>query len=123
MKKIKSREDRIFNFINAVIMIIVCVFIAYPLYYVLMASFTDPAIVNSGKLLLYPENLFLAGYQKIMSYKPLWTGFRNTIVYTVTGTAIAIAVTVPCAYALSRKDLAGRRLLNFLFTFTIYHVF
>ena len=75
MKKIKSREDKIFDFINALIMIFICIFIAYPLYYVFMASFTDPAIVNSGKLLLYPEKLFFAGYQKIISYKPLWTGF------------------------------------------------
>ena len=120
MKKIKSREDKIFDFINALIMIFICIFIAYPLYYVFMASFTDPAIVNSGKLLLYPEKLFFAGYQKIISYKPLWTGFYNTILYTVTGTVVAIAVTVPCAYSLSRKDLAGRRVLNFLLTFTMF---
>lgn len=69
---------------------------------------------------MYPEKLFFAGYQKIISYKPLWTGFYNTILYTVTGTVVAIAVTVPCAYSLSRKDLAGRRVLNFLFTFTMF---
>ena len=65
MKKIKSREDKRFDFINALIMIFICIFIAYPLYYVFMASFTDPAIVNSGKLLLYPEKLFFAGFCSI----------------------------------------------------------
>ena len=118
--KLKSGNDKVFDVINALIMIVICLVIAYPLYYVFMASFTDPGIVNSGKLLLWPEKLFLGGYQKIFAFKPIWTGYWNTIRYTVLGTLTAIAVTIPCGYALSRKDLAGRRLWNFLFTFTMF---
>ena len=117
---LKSGNDKVFDVINALIMIVICLVIAYPLYYVFMASFTDPGIVNSGKLLLWPEKLFLGGYQKIFAFKPIWTGYWNTIRYTVLGTLTAIAVTIPCGYALSRKDLAGRRLWNFLFTFTMF---
>lgn len=116
----KSGGDRVFDVINALVMAAVCIVIAYPLYYVFMASFTDPAIVNSGKLLLYPEHVFTGGYQKIFAYKPIWTGYWNTIKYTITGTLVAVAVTIPCAYALSRKDLAGGRIWNFLFTFTMF---
>lgn len=118
--KLKSGNDKVFDVINALTMIVICLVIAYPLYYVFMASFTDPGIVNSGKLLLWPEKLFLGGYQKIFAFKPIWTGYWNTIRYTVLGTLTAIAVTIPCGYALSRKDLAGRRLWNFLFTFTMF---
>ena len=118
--KLKSGNDKVFDVINALTMIVICLVIAYPLYYVFMASFTDPGIVNSGKLLLWPEKLFLGGYQKIFAFKPIWIGYWNTIRYTVFGTLTAIAVTIPCGYALSRKDLAGRRLWNFLFTFTMF---
>ena len=116
----KMWGDRIFDVINAVLMIFICLVIAYPLYYVLLASFTDPTIVNSGKILLYPENIFLGGYKKIFQYRPIWTGYANTLIYTLGGTAAAIAATIPCAFALSRKALWGRRVLNFLFTFTMF---
>lgn len=116
----KKGNDKVFNLVNGLIMVIVCIFIAYPLWYVLIASITDPAIVNSGKLLVLPEKIFLGGYKKILGYKPIWTGYLNTIKYTVAGTAVSIATTVPCAYALSRKDLAGRKLISVLFTFTMF---
>ena len=64
----KTWGDRVFDLANAVIMVFVCVVIAYPLYYVLIASFTDPTIVNSGKVLLYPEKIFMGGYQKIFGF-------------------------------------------------------
>ena len=94
--------------------------IAYPLYYVLVASLTDPTVVNSGKVLLFPEKLFIGGYKKIFEYRPIWTGYANTLIYTVCGTAAAMAATIPCAFALSRRALFGRRILNFLFTFTMF---
>lgn len=112
--------DRIFDVFNVIIMIIICLCIAYPLYYVLVASFTDPVVVNSGKLLLYPEQFYVEGYKRIIEYQPIWTGYANTILYTVVGTVFSIACTVPCAYALSRMDLPGRRPLMFLFTFTMF---
>ncbi len=120
MKKKKYGNDTVFNIINGFIMIVVCIFIAYPLWYVLMASFTDPTIVNSGKLLLLPEKIFLGGYKKILDYKPIWTGYLNTFKYTLAGTAVSIGITIPCAYALSRKDLVGRKAINILFTFTMF---
>lgn len=120
MKKKKYGNDTVFNIINGFIMVVVCIFIAYPLWYVFMASFTDPTIVNSGKLLLLPEKIFLGGYKKILDYKPIWTGYLNTIKYTLAGTAVSIGITIPCAYALSRKDLAGRKAINILFTFTMF---
>ena len=122
MKKFGVRRsigDLIFDVVNAILMVILCVIIAYPLYFVIIASFTDPNVVNQGRVLLYPVKPFLGGYERIFAYPPLWRGYMNTIVYTVAGTAISIAVTVPCAYALSRRDLVGRRSIMFLFTFTM----
>lgn len=115
-----STGDKIFNVVNALIMIIICVVIVYPIYYVLVASMTDPVIVNSGKPLLYPEKLYLQGYITTLSYKPLWTSYKNTILYTVVGTIVSLVATIPAGYTLSRKDLPGRRGLIFVFTFTMF---
>jgi putative aldouronate transport system permease protein len=123
MKKFGIRRsigDLVFDTVNAILMILVCVIIAYPLYFVIIASFTDPNVVNQGRVLLYPVKPFLGGYERILAYPPLWRGYFNTIVYTVVGTVISIAVTVPCAYSLSRRDMAGRRPIMFLFTFTMF---
>lgn len=119
-RKKKSVSDRIFDAFNAVIMVTICVFIAYPLYYVIIASVTDPAVVGSGRLLLYPVKFFAGGYERVMRHKPIWTGYLNTIYYTVCGTVISVSVTLSCAFALSRKTLPGRRILSFLFTFTMF---
>ena len=115
-----SVGDRIFNIVNAVIMIIICLVIVYPIYYVVIASITDPVIVNSGKPLFYPVKLYLNGYKTTLSYTPLWTAYKNTITYTVVGTIVSLFATIPAGYALSRKDLPGRRGLIFLFTFTMF---
>lgn len=115
-----SKGDRIFTIINAVIMILVCIVVIYPLYYVLLASVTDPVVVNSGKLLLYPEAWYTEGYVTTLEYGPLWTAYKNTIVYTVVGTVVSLICTIPAGYALSRMDLVGRKPIMFLFTFTMF---
>jgi putative aldouronate transport system permease protein len=116
----QSLPDRVFDVVNWVIMILVCVSIAYPLWFVLVASFTDPNVVNQGRILIYPVKLFLGGYERIFRYPPLWKGYLNTLIYTVAGSVVSIAVTVPAAYALSRRDMKGRRIIMFLFTFTMF---
>ena len=116
----QSAGDRAFNIVNAVVMTLITVVIVYPLYYVLLASITDPVIVNSGKLLFYPESPYFEGYARAFDYAPLWTGYGNTLKYTVVGTAVALLCTIPAGYALSRMDLPGRRVILFLFTFTMF---
>ena len=116
----QSAGDRAFNIVNAVVMTLITVVIVYPLYYVLLASITDPVIVNSCKLLFYPESPYFEGYARAFDYAPLWTGYGNTLKYTVVGTAVALLCTIPAGYALSRMDLPGRRVIMFLFTFTMF---
>ena len=115
-----STGERVFGIVNAIIMITICLIIIYPIYYVVIASMTDPVIVNSGKPLLFVEKLYLKGYETTLKYKPLWTAYGNTILYTVVGSITSLIATVPAGYALSRKDLPGRRGLIFVFTFTMF---
>ncbi len=116
----QSAGDRAFNIVNAIVMTLTTLAIVYPLYYVLLASITDPVLVSSGKLLLYPEAPYFEGYTRALHYAPLWTGYGNTLKYTLVGTAVALFCTIPAGYALSRIDLPGRRVLMFLFTFTMF---
>jgi len=118
--KKSTKSDMVFDVVNTIIMIIVCLVVLYPLYFILVASITDPDIVNRGGLLLYPEVLFLGGFERILQYEPLWVGYRNSLVYMIVGTAINLFVTLPAGYALSRKDLPYRRSLMLLFTFTMF---
>lgn len=116
----QSAGDRAFNIVNAIVMTLTTLAIVYPLYYVLLASITDPVVVSSGKLLLYPEAPYFEGYTRALHYAPLWTGYGNTLKYTLVGTAVALFCTIPAGDALSRIDLPGRRVLMFLFTFTMF---
>ena len=85
----QSAGDRVFNIVNAIVMTLITIAIVYPLYYVLLASITDPTVVNTGKLLLYPEAPFFEGYERAFNYAPLWTGYKNTLIYTFVGTIIS----------------------------------
>lgn len=116
----ESVGDHIFNVFNTILMILISLVIIYPLWYVILASITDPAIVNTGRFLLIPTGLYTAGYVEAFDYPQLWNGYRNNIIYTVVGVIVALFATIPGAYALSRRDMAGRRGIMFLFTFTMF---
>ncbi|OME74127.1 sugar ABC transporter permease [Paenibacillus sp. FSL A5-0031] len=113
-------SDKIFNIFNFVFMSMIAIAILYPLYFVFLASFMDPDQVNKGGLLIFPKSFYLDGFKKIFEYKPLWDGYLNSIMYTLIGTFINLAVTIPCAYALSRKGLAGKGPIMMLFAFTMF---
>ncbi|HJA93116.1 MAG TPA: carbohydrate ABC transporter permease [Candidatus Eisenbergiella merdipullorum] len=92
----------------------------YPITYVISCSFSDPDAVAAGKVILFPEGFTLDGYKKILEYGEIWIGYGNTIFYTVVGTLVNLAVTLPCAYALSRKELIGRKYIMTFFLITMY---
>lgn len=116
----ETRGDRIFLFINATILTIVLVVIAYPLVFVISASVSDPDMVYQGRVWLYPRGFTLEGFQRVLQNQDIWLGYRNTIIYTVAGTLINLAVTLPCAYALSRRDLLGAGMISLVFAFTMF---
>ncbi|MEG0766653.1 MAG: carbohydrate ABC transporter permease, partial [Clostridia bacterium] len=113
-------EDRVFEFVNTCLLGIALLIVTYPLIYILSASVSDPDLVINGTMKLLPRGFTLDGYRRIFGYHELWIGYANTIYYTVVGTLLNLIVTLPCAYALSRKDLAGRGFLLTLFMITMY---
>ena len=119
-----SRKDdmnsRVVDWVASLLGGIVLVLTLYPLIYVLSASFSDPVSVTTGKVTLLPVQPTLDGYATIFQYGPIWLGYRNTLFYTIVGTLINMAVTLPCAYALSRRDFVGRNVLSIFFAFTCF---
>ena len=93
--------------------------VLYPLVYILSASFSSADAITSGRMWLYPVDFSLVGYKYILKYDAIWLGYRNTLFYTFAGTLINVAMTMTCAYGLSRRGMRGRRFFTMLFTFTM----
>ncbi|MDY4137942.1 MAG: carbohydrate ABC transporter permease [Eubacteriales bacterium] len=116
----RQRKDVVFDVILYTICALLLIVILYPLWFIIIASFSDPSAVAGGHVWLWPVGFTLEGYQELLRQPQVWLGYRNTIAYTVVGTLIALAVNIPAAYALSRKDLWGRKGLMGLYVFTMF---
>ncbi len=99
---------------------LVLLIVLYPLLYVLSASFSHPNYIYTGEMWLLPKGITLDGYRRILQYKDLWVGYYNTLIYTVGGTVLNLVVTLPCAYALSRRDFRARHVFMTMFLVTMY---
>ena len=117
---LRSGSDRAFDIALAVICGLIFISVLYPLYFVVLASFSDPIQVAGGKVWLWTTQPTLDGYKKVFEYEKLWVGYRNTIVYALVGVAAHMLVTIPAAYALSRKDAMLRGPIMMLFTITMF---
>jgi putative aldouronate transport system permease protein len=94
--------------------------IIYPIYFIVIASFSDPSSVANGQVWVFPKGFTLEGYRELLRHENIWIGYRNTILYTVVGTLFGLVVNISAAYALSRKDLVGRKFFSLFFIFTMF---
>jgi putative aldouronate transport system permease protein len=115
-----SRGDRIFNCVNNVLLSVFLVMVLYPVIYVVSSSLSSAAAVANGKVFFLPVGITLQGYRQVIAYHDIWTGYGNTILYTVCYTLLGLGLTILAAYPLSRKDLFLRNPLSFLFAFTMW---
>ena len=116
----KTTTDKVFLLINKFLLLVIFAVTLYPLLFVISASVSDPDAVSTGKMLLWPVGFTMEGYQYILRYQDVWTGYANTIFYTLGGTLLNLLATLPCAYALSRKDLEGQGIIMTIFLVTMY---
>ena len=101
----ESRGDKIFHASVLIFMILFALIILYPLWFVVIASVSNPDSILNGEVWLWPDVVDFSGYKKIFNDPQIWTGYRNTIIYTTLGTALNILLTIPAGYALSRPNL------------------
>ncbi|MDR1891421.1 MAG: carbohydrate ABC transporter permease [Oscillospiraceae bacterium] len=128
MMKIKNESrhvkitgsDRIFHGAVAVILTAFLLLVLYPLIYVLSSSFSSGNAVTSGRVMLWPVEFSLNGYQIVFANNSVWTGYMNTIFYTVVGTLINLSLTVLTAYPLSRKTFQGRKFFTIIFMIPMF---
>ncbi len=120
MNKKVYGSEKIFNMAINLILLLFGLIALYPLIFVVSASVSDPTAVNSGRVTLLPVGFNLKGYQAILKSKWIITGYRNSLFYTVSGTVLNVTVTLMAGYALSRRDLYGRRLITLFMMFTMW---
>ncbi|MFP4443633.1 MAG: carbohydrate ABC transporter permease [Spirochaetia bacterium] len=120
IKEYRSKNSPGFRFFNTALMIFVILVTLYPIWYITVTSLSSENAVVSGKVSLVPISPTLKAYELAFTYPTFWIGYRNTIVYTLTGTLIGICLNIMCAYPLSRKRLWKRSLLTKFFVFTMF---
>ena len=113
-------SDLTFDIINSFFLVIIFVLVAYPLYYILIASISAPELVLNGQIRLLPRGIRFDGYIRVFENPDVLRGYWNTIMYTTVGTIINLLVTIPAGYALSRPDLKGRGIITLFFAFTMF---
>ncbi len=116
----RSASDRVFMIVNHMIAFFFLIGCLYPLWFVVIASVSDPSLVTSGQVFLWPKKINLIGYQTMLEQKEIWIGYKNTILYTAVGTAYNLCLTIPAAYALSVRTLPFRRFFNMFFLVTMF---
>ena len=115
-----SAEDRVFSVIAYTLATLALIITLYPLLYCISASFSDPMEVVKGNVILLPQKPTLMAYQAVAKNKSMFTGYVNTIFYTVLGTSLNLIMTIAAGYPLSKRDFRGRGGITFLFTLTMF---
>ena len=116
----KKGSDKIVKIIFGIIAVLILVVCVYPIFFVFMASVSDPALVGAGKVLLLPKGLTTSAFEFVFQEQKIWIGYRNTVLYTIGSVIFGMLVTMPAAYALSRKDLVGRGIFMKFLVFLMY---
>lgn len=115
-----THKDLIYDITLYAFCLIILVVVVYPLYFIVVASVSNPTEVTNGKTWFWPSGFNVDGYKEIFRHDDIWTGYLNTIIYTLAGTLISLAVNVPAAYSLSRRELVGRKLISLYYIFTMF---
>lgn len=119
-KKLRGLSDKASDVVLVLLCTVIMLVVAYPLYYVLIASVSDPYDVYAGKTFLLPSQFTLKGYASVFADKRIFSGYMNSIKYTVVGTLFSVAMVYITAYPLSRKSLPGRKWISIFFIITMY---
>ena len=115
-----TMQDRVLQIVLYVVLSIALIVVIYPLFFVIIASISDPVRVNTGAVWIVPLGLTLDGYGEIFTDDQILRGYWNSVLYTVFGTLLNLVLTISAAYALSRRDMVGRNLIMGVLVFTMF---
>lgn len=115
-----SATDRATSILFYLIAVLMIVIVIYPLWFVIIASFSNPADVAQGKVWIWPKVINTNGYRELFQQSSIWRSYLNTIIYTAMATVTGLLINLPAGYALSRKDLAGRKWINWFYLIPMF---
>jgi putative aldouronate transport system permease protein len=115
-----DRGDRAYTVVVAALLGGAVLAIIYPLYFIVIASFSEPDAVNNGRVWVLPEGFTLDGYRRLLADPRVWHGIVNSLTYTSLATALSVALILTAGYALSRKELPWRNAITALFLVTLF---
>ncbi|MBQ8639792.1 MAG: carbohydrate ABC transporter permease [Lachnospiraceae bacterium] len=118
--KRKWKRYTLFDLINTVLVVLITLIIIYPLYFCIIASFSDVKEVVQGRTMLWIKGFTVDSYRYVLQESQLWVGYRNTIFYTLFGTLYNLVLTIPVAYVLTKKYLPFRGTISWYFFITMY---
>ena len=116
----RSAGDVIFDIVNITLISIITLIFIYPIWYTVAMSFAEPTVAASGSVYIWPSQVSIEAYQNVFKTKSIWTAYANTALYTVAHTLYVLALTIPAAYALSKKHLPGRVVITYYFFVTMF---
>ena len=116
----KSRSDKVFDLVNTILLVLIALVVAYPLYFTLIASLSNPYAVSRGEVIFWVKDFTLEPYTNIFINDDIWLGYANSIINTAVVTVYNLVLTIPCGYVLARRDVFGKRLLMTYFVITMY---
>ena len=116
----KSFGDKVFTGISLIILSVIMISIFYPIWVVLMASFSSPVRIYESKFLFWIKDFTLASYKMVIENANFVRGFVNSVLYTVVGTAVNVVLNICAAYPLSKTHFKGKSFFTLLFTFTMF---
>jgi ABC-type sugar transport system, permease component len=120
MLKRRTKADLTFDIINYLFLGCFTLMILYPLYFIVIASISDPNGIYSGDVWLLPKNITFDGYKRIFSDSSIWNGYKNSILYAVLNGFVSTTLVIMAAYPLSRKDFYGRNVIMTFFIITMF---
>ncbi|OPJ60592.1 carbohydrate ABC transporter permease [Clostridium oryzae] len=120
LTKRKTKEDMVFDLINYFILTVILIIVLYPLYFIVIASISDPDLVSIGKVWILPKGITFEGYKRIFSDSSILTGYRNSIIYAALGALVTVILTVTAAYPLSVKGFYGKNFFMAVFMVTMF---
>jgi putative aldouronate transport system permease protein len=115
-----KQSNVIFYRLVKVILGVLTAIIIYPLYFIVIASISDPDAVLAGEVFLYPVKVTFSGFTKILEESSVWRGYLNTIIYTVLTVILSLFVTIPAGWTLSRKNLPFKKFLMIYFIIPMF---
>lgn len=113
-------SDATLQIVTSILLVAILIIVGYPVIFIISSSFSSAKAIAAGRVILWPVDFSLAGYEFVLQYQDIYTGYRNTTVYTVAATAVNLIMTILCAYPLSKRNFQGRSKYMMLFFITMF---